>query len=428
MVLGATQGLGYAGGIVTEGGISTRQESAESDSVVRSARFRRVLAANTTTMVGSAAAPVALAFAALGTGGGVTALGVVLALNAVPSILFVLYGGVLADRVSRSALLVYGRAAAGTIQMVVATLVLSEHATTWSLGALAFLSGSVSALIRPAYNAIFKQLVAASQLQQANALNRLSSNIVRVTAPAAAGGTVALTSAGWVLVFDALTFYLSAALMHRVTLRATPRTGTTSPWEDLREGWREVSARSWLVANMAFGAVIVMLWRVGFELAGPALAATGYSGASSWGLMESAFAVGLVLGGFVCLRWKPRRLAVVSTATSGTLALPVLALALHLPLAMVLSAAVITGVGLDIAIVTWSTALGQHIPDAVQGRVQSVNSIGELSVVPVGYAVVAAVGPHLSMYLIAGIAAVGIVTATACNLMIRSLWTINRLA
>jgi MFS family permease len=402
--------------------------SVESAHVLRSPRFRRVLASNVITMLGSAAAPVALAFAALGTGGGTFTLGIVLAANAIPSILILLYGGVLADRVSRSVLLVGGRIAAGTAQLLVAILVLTANATTIALGLLAFVSGAAAAVMRPAAMAIFKPLVDASQLQQANALNRLSSNIVRVGAPVIAGVAVAVTSPGWVLVFDAATFFVSALLMLGVQLQPAVRGAVTSPWQDLREGLREVGWRSWLLANMFFGAVIVVLWRVGFELAGPAIAKQGYGGAAAWGVIESAFAVGLVVGGFVCLRWKPARLAVVATAASGVLALPLLCLGLHLPVIFVAAAAVVTGVGLDVAIVTWSTALGQHIPDALQGRVQSVNSIGELSAVPVGYLVTAMLAPHISLYAVTLVGGVGIMAATALNLCVASLWAVKRLA
>jgi MFS family permease len=278
--------------------------SVESAQVLRSPRFRRVLASNVITMLGSAAAPVALAFAALGTGGETFTLGIVLAANAIPSILILLYGGVLADRVSRSVLLVGGRIVAGTAQLLVAILVLTASTTTIALGVLAFVSGAAAAVMRPASMAIFKQLVDVSALQQAYALNRLSSNIVRVGAPVIAGVAVAVTSPGWVLVFDAATFFVSALLMLGVQLQAAVRVAVTSPWQDLREGLREVGSRSWLLANMFFGAVIVVLWRVGFELAGPAISKQGYGGAAAWGVIESAFAVGLVVGGFVCLRWK----------------------------------------------------------------------------------------------------------------------------
>jgi hypothetical protein len=125
---------------------------------------------------------------------------------------------------------------------------------------------------------------------------------------------------------------------------------------------------------------------------------------------------------------KPARLAVVATAASGVLALPLLCLGLHLPVVFVAAAAVVTGVGLDVAIVTWSTALGQHIPDALQGRVQSVNSIGELSAVPVGYLVTAMLAPHISLYAVTMVGGAGIMAATALNLCVRSLWAVKRLA
>ena len=108
---------------------------------LRSAAFRRFVLANLISATGTAMAPLALAYAVIGEGGGAGSLGLVLATNTVPTVVFLLAGGVLADRMSRSRILVAGNVVAAAAQGVLAVVVLSGAASTLSIAACGFLSG-----------------------------------------------------------------------------------------------------------------------------------------------------------------------------------------------------------------------------------------------------------------------------------------------
>lgn len=390
--------------------------------------FRRVLAGNVINMVGSAVAPVALAFAVLGQGGGIGSLAVVLALNTVPSVLALLYGGVLADRTSRSRLLLRSRCAAGILQALVAILVLTDHSTPASLGALGFVSGLATTLARPAARGIVRQVVSRDQLQDALALNRLLTNITRVAAPVAGGIAVGATSPGWVLAFDAVTFFLSAVALKGVRLDAPMRSAPTSTWHDLHEGLAAARSRAWFLSATAFGAVIVVFWRIGYELLGPVLSRQSYAGPAAWGLIQGALAGGMVAGGFVSLRWKPLRIGAVAAGAGAALGPLLISLSLSSPIVIVAVAAFLAGIGQDVAIVAWSTVLGQHVDEHLQGRLQSINSIGELAGVPFGYIVVGVLGTSVTPTGMATLAGAGIIVAGIANLGVKSVWTINRIS
>ncbi|MPZ96895.1 MAG: MFS transporter, partial [Propionibacteriales bacterium] len=112
--------------------------------------FRRFLAGRTIDLLGNWMAPVAVAFAVLHIGGDAGDLGIVLAARSIPLIVFVLYGGVIADRFPRHRVLVVACALSGAVQVLAAALLIGDVATVATLAAVEAVHGSVSAFTMPA--------------------------------------------------------------------------------------------------------------------------------------------------------------------------------------------------------------------------------------------------------------------------------------
>ncbi|MFE6172713.1 MFS transporter [Streptomyces sp. NPDC056464] len=386
---------------------------------LRNAPFRRFVTASLISATGSAMAPLALAYSVIEQGGGAGALGVVLATNSVPTIVFLLVGGVLADRVSRSRLLFLGNLLAAAAQGALAVTVATGHATTTSIAVCGFLSGTALAFTVPATQGAVAQIVPAEQLQQANALLRLPSNAVKVLGPAVGGVVVAFSGPAWALAWDALTFAVAAFLLLGLRLNAPVTAG--SALGDLRKGW----AGFWSRTYTASGTVLVAAWLAGFQLLGPVVAAERYAGARDWGLVAGAFSAGLLAGAVVCLRWRPYRLMVVAVAAGAPLAAPLLVMGWGLPLPWLLLAALLAGIGLDVAIVTWTTAFQQHVPQGELGRMSAFNSVGERLAIPLGYLLTAlATGVWEDRTVLVACAGL-IVAATVLNLCVRDLYRVN---
>src|SRR5215208_4267651 len=108
---------------------------------LRLAAFRRFVSAHLISATGSAMAPLALAYTVIEQGGGAGSLGLVLAMNTVPTIVFLLTGGLFADRLSRSRLLFLGNLLAAGAQGALAVTVATGHATTVTIAACGFISG-----------------------------------------------------------------------------------------------------------------------------------------------------------------------------------------------------------------------------------------------------------------------------------------------
>ncbi|WP_415937814.1 hypothetical protein [Streptomyces sp. 039-1] len=201
-----------------------------------------------------------------------------------------------------------------------------------------------------------------------------------------------------------------------------------SALSDLRAGWAGFRSRTWLWTYTVAGMIVVAAWLAGFQMLGPLLAAELYSGAGSWGLVQGAFALGLLAGALVCLWWKPYRLLVVAVSTASLLFLPLTAMGLGLPLPVVLVAALLAGIGLDVAIVAWTTAFQLHIPEHELGRAGSFNSVGERLAIPLGYLLAALAAGTWSDRDVLLVCAGVIVATTVVNLCVRDVYRVNRAA
>jgi MFS family permease len=146
-----------------------------------------------------------------------------------------------------------------------------------------------------------------------------------------------------------------------------------------------------------------------FSVLGPAVADAELGGARAWGAILTGQAAGLVFGGLVGLRFRPRRMLVA--ATLGILATPLPLVALGFPLALptIVAIAFAAGVGSEIFGLLWQTTVQQEIPPDKLSRVYSYDALGSIALAPVGYAIAGpvadAIGVRATLW---GAAAIGI--------------------
>ncbi|MHB1576189.1 MAG: MFS transporter, partial [Candidatus Dormibacteria bacterium] len=171
---------------------------------------------STTSSLGSAFTPVALAFAVLRIGGPAIALGLVLTSGALARLLFLLLGGVLADRLPRRQVMLVADVARGFIQASVAALLLTGQAQVWELLAANVMTSVASSFFRPASTGLIAQAVGPEQLQQANALLSISGSTASVLGPALSGVLVATIGPGWAFAVDGASFFGSGAFLGRM--------------------------------------------------------------------------------------------------------------------------------------------------------------------------------------------------------------------
>ena len=392
---------------------------------LREREFRLLFAGRTVSLVGTAIAPVALAFAVLDLTGSKTDLGLILTAREVPVIVFLLVGGIWADRLPRNRVMVGANVVSGLTQAAAAALLITGNAEIWHLAALASVNGAAGAFFFPASSGIVPQTVPTPLLQQANALLALAINSATIGGAAVAGFLVAAFGSGWAIAVDAGTFLLAAFLFALMRLPAIDAAGSQKFIHDLATGWREFRSRTWLwVIVLQFSFLLMSLGA--FSVLGPAVADAELGGAKAWGAILTGQAAGLVFGGLLGLRFRPRRMLVA--ATLGILATPLPLVALGFPLALpaIVAIAFVAGMGSEIFGLLWQTTVQQEIPPDKLSRVYSYDALGSIALAPVGYAIAGpvadAIGVRATLW---GAAAIGI-TVTLAVLAVRDVQRLER--
>jgi MFS family permease len=346
--------------------------------------FRLLFAGEVVSLLGSALAPVALAFAVFDLTGSASDLGLVLAASWAPQVAFVLVGGVVADRLPRSLILVGANVLSGAAQAAVAALLLTGHADLWHLLVTQVARGSATAFFFPAVQAVVPETVRPSLLQQANAVFRLSNSATTIVGAAIGGGLVAAAGPGWAFVFDSATYFASAAVLSRMR-RGTIAIEERNFLRELVEGWNEFRARTWVVIVVVASGFINLVWTGASGVLAPLVAKESLGGAGAFGAIIAGEAVGLLVGGLIAMRWRPQRPLVAGLVAGLGAPIFLAALALPAPLPLVLLAAVPSGIGFELFNVFWITAMQQHIPPERLARVTSYDALGSFVFIPVGY-------------------------------------------
>ncbi len=349
-------------------------------------QFRLLWIGQTASAAGDALIFVAVAFAVLQVGGSAAELGIVFAAFTLANVALVLAGGVWADRLPRQLVMVACDVVRGIAEVVLALLLLSGSAQVWHIAVGAVVIGGASAFFGPASTGLIPQTVSAGRLQQANALIGLSRNGTRIFGPPIAGVLIALFGTGVVFLVDALTFAVSAVSL--LMLRPTPagaKVAEPQPFlAELASGWREVTARPWIVAAISAFA-ISNLAAAPFLILGPVVAQDHLGGAAAWGLILTGGGIGGVIGGLLALRLRPQRPLLVGFVIMAALSLPPLALIGPLPVLLIAGSSMLSLLAIELSNTWWFTMLQQHVPEHARSRVSSYDWLVSLVFQPLGF-------------------------------------------
>jgi MFS family permease len=364
----------------------------------------RYVAAVVVSHVGGGMATVALAFAVLGFGTP-TDLGIVLLSREVPMIVFLLLGGVFADRLSRRTILVTTDLIKGTAQVATATVLFLGVANVWNVALLQVAFGVANAFSRPVSIGLVKESVSDARLQEANALMQLSRSVTSIASPALGALIVTLWSPAVAIVIDALTFFVSATLIWSMRLASRVGVATASVVGDLRAGWQEFVSRPWVVAIIASFGLFQLTYFPALLVLGPTVAKDHLGGAAGWGTILAIESLGAVVGGLFALRLRVHHPLVWSEllVMPAGLLLAVLAVPLSLPVIAVVGFAV--GIGFALGETLYVTAFQRNIPAHALSRISSFDWFGSVALNPIGYALIgpiaAAIGTRETLYVAA---------------------------
>jgi predicted MFS family arabinose efflux permease len=392
---------------------------------LRERNFRLFFIGQATSQLGTGMVGVALSFAVLGLTGSVSDLGLVLAAQTVPLVLFLIVGGTVADRLPRRAVMLVSDSARCLTQGLLAALLLTHHAQLWHLLALQFLGGTATAFFLPAVTGLTPQVVSNQRLQEANALRSLAGSSGSIAGPVIAGVLVAAVGPGWALACDAASFAVSAFFLSRLRLPAHDAISQSSLLRDLVEGWHEFRSRTWLVLANVHAAIANVTMLAPFFVIGPAVAKRYLGGVGAWALIAACFGVGLVIGGLISLTLRPRRPMLVGLGATITNVPLLVLLAVHASAIAAAACAIPAGATLTFLNTVWETTLQKHIPARLLSRVVAYDWFAALVFQPVGYVVAGLVAAHVLG--LSGTLWLGAVIGTVSTVVIVSLPSIRTL-
>src|SRR4051794_22598452 len=174
--------------------------------VLRLREFRLVFGAQAVSWFGDRMVPIALAFAVLELHGSASDVGLVLAFRMLPMIATLLVGGVVADRLSRRAVMVAADLVRVLTQGTIAAALITGHAGIWLLAILSGATGAATGFFNPASTGLLPAIVAPERLQEANGMRATAMSGGEIVGPAVAGVLIATLGPGWALGVDAATF------------------------------------------------------------------------------------------------------------------------------------------------------------------------------------------------------------------------------
>ena len=415
----------------------------ESLAILRETEFRKLFIGQATSVVGVMFTVVALPFAVLSIGGSATDIGLVEAANLVPLAVFLLVGGVWADRLPRQRVMLVADVLRFALQCATAALLIAGVAHVWQLAVLQIGMGACEAFFRPAATGLIPQVVSEPRLQQANALQGLVMSGSITLGAFLAGMIVAAVGPGWGIAVDGLTYLASAWFLWRLRPsafrgRGSPVAGspgralameeaaagseTVAPvglpgargrrgfLRELGAGWREFTAHTWLWVMVAGASLFLFAIDGPIQVLGPIVARDVYDGARTWGLTSAAIGLGQIAGGLLSLRWRPQRPLLIIAAGMSLAAIPVALLALRAPVWTLFVSLAVMGVQWGLYDPFWITCMQREVAPAMISRVSSYDYLGSLAFYPAGLALAGplsdAFGISAVLWVSAGVAIV----------------------
>jgi MFS family permease len=357
------------------------------------------------------------------------ALAAIVTATIVPRLIFLLIGGLAADRLPRRAVLFCADAGRALAVGTIAALSWTNTLALWHLVALGAFFGVAGAFFLPAYRAMPPLVTPREALPSANALVELSGQLGLLVGPLLGAALVAVTDPAAAFAFDSASFAVSAVsllairLPRRTEIVSAPETtgdtadeagesagksiqsrqhsgGIRQAGRELREAAVFILGSTWLLTtivvpafgNAAFGgAMLVTL---------PKLISDVY-GAGVWllGAVVACVAFGRIGAAFLVGQLRLRRRGIIAFGADVMASLALLSLALPFPWGyrapVALIAGAIYGLGGGTFQTIWVTLLHELTPNAILGRVASIDLLGSFCLQPLGFLVAGVVADSL---------------------------------
>ncbi|MBE9603781.1 MFS transporter [Acetobacteraceae bacterium H6797] len=403
-------------------------------SLLRNGEFRSFMLSSNLERFAASAIAVLLGLQVYEIRGNPLDLGLLGLVEALPGVTLVLYGGHVADQVSRRRIMMLTSIALAILTGALTLLAsgATGHAPLWLLLAIALLVGIAKAFQVPAASGLEAQVVPASQILKGVSLLATTGRVADILGPVAGG--IAWTVLGAAGTYLALTlifigsfaFILLGVKEHPVTY--APASGE-SVAKRIGEGITYVFRNQLLIGSMAldlfavfFGGAVALLPAVATDILGV--------GAVGLGFLRASMSAGALVAAFFAARFLPmHRAGQLLHAVIAGFGVSIIVFGLSTSLAVSLVAFFVAGLCDGTSVVIRRSIMRLASPEAMRGRIAAVRSVfigssNELGAFESGIAA-SLLGVSAAIWS-GGVITLGIVGITA--LTMRQLWNLDLVA
>ena len=312
-----------------------------------------------------------------------------------PTLLFGLFGGLMADRLDRRRVLLVTQSIQMSLAFALAAVVWTGHASVATLLPIIGLSGVSMAFNAPSFQALIPDLIPQRLIMDAVSLNSTQWSMARVVGPALGGLALAAYGAGWAFFANGASFLavIGALFMIRTQKHDPPTsTGARALFGGVRSA-RETPVIAKLLAVTAvvslFGApVLALLPVMARNVLG--LEAAGFGG------LFALFSIGAVAGA-ISTAMLVRQFGMRRTMVAALVCLAVLIAGFGLSRSLPVSAALLVGIGAvyTMSVSATSTGLQTSIPPRRRGRIMSLYMMAWGGLYPIGAVAAGYIAKHL---------------------------------
>lgn len=327
-------------------------------------------------------------------------LGLIATLQFLPTLLFALFGGALADRLPKRKALIYTQAVMMLLAFIMAGLVLSGRIQYWHVAVLATLLGLTNTLDVPLRQSFTVEMVEGNKADLANAvaLNSAVFNGARLVGPAAAGLLIAKYGEGIAFLLNGLSF---VAVIISLTLIRAEGLPKPRPKRSILGDVAEALRFTWenpMVFFLLAMLLVVGLFVMNYQVLVPILANNVLQiGSAGYGYLMSALGAGALCGALT-LAFRVRGAINLRPLVTAGLTLCVAAASVYFAHSFWVAAPLLFAMGLSQILYTadTNTTIQLLAPDEMRGRIMSLYQLVFAGSTPFGALLTGAIIEHSS--------------------------------
>ncbi len=306
--------------------------------------------------------------------------------NGLPSWLFMMYGGVIADRFSRKKILIITQSIMMVLAFILALLTFTKLVLPWHIILLAFLLGIANAFDAPARQAFVNELVPKEDLLNAIALNSMMFHSAAAIGPAVAGVTYAVAGPAWCFIINGLSFLAVIYNLYIMKIASSGgKASGKSAVHELMDGIRYVRTQRKIQIIMGIVAFSTFFGLSVATLFPDWAVKTLHGDSTTNGLLQASRGVGAVICSLAIASYS-KKMPRQKVLLTGLFSLPLFMILFSFNSTLLLSAVILVGIGAGIiAVNNLSNGLIQTlVSEEFRGRVMGIYSFSFFGFMPVG--------------------------------------------